>query len=145
MRLFATIFAVVFCLAIENGITSYLLVEVEENYGRPLSKKPIIQPEKSPLQEPVEPQDTRKLQPAVKDITIMLDVQSCCSAMGVASMCLGLCTDPGSPSARKVSTGWDNSCSIFDKIIERCFKAIAAPKKVKHPFLPQGIKLIFRT
>ena len=46
---------------------------------------------------------------------------SCCKQQNIPEMCLGLCTDPKSQSARSFASKWFNACSGYDKIIEKCF------------------------
>ena len=46
---------------------------------------------------------------------------SCCKQQNIPEMCLGLCTDSKSPSARSFASKWFNACSNYDKIIEKCF------------------------
>lgn len=62
---------------------------------------------------------------------------SCCKQQNIPEMCMGLCTDPKSPSARSFASKWFNACSGYDKIIEKCFAEslgdieyeVAIPKK----------------
>jgi len=62
---------------------------------------------------------------------------SCCKQQNIPEMCLGLCTDPKSQSARSFASKWFNACSGYDKIIEKCFaeslddieSEVAIPKK----------------
>ena len=120
--------------AIEIGITSYLLVQVEENGGNPLSKEPVILPGKGSLAHHLEPKRPENLlggtptykYPRMHDSQFNPSknfVQSCCIEKGVSKIYLGLCMEPMSSATRNRPTTWENACSNFDEIVENCFLA----------------------
>ena len=120
MKSFPIILAFVGCLAIENGITNYLLVEVEEDGRKDLPRDPAILP--GP------PIDKKHLIQDPKSTLRKKSVKSCCKENGVAAMCLGLCTGAKSLSARQFSSRWESACKRFDDIIEMCYMKSAEEK-----------------
>ena len=128
MKSFITPFAFLGCLAIEKGMTSYLLVEVEEGGGKTSPNEEVLLP--GPLPEPLDldgpkkPNPLNERDPLAPNPMSNLGKQSflsCCKENGVTGHCLGLCMGYESVSSLQFSSRWVSACKRFDSIYETCF------------------------
>jgi len=115
MRSFTVLLAIVCGLAIEQSLTSYLLVDVEENDGKsPPISNPLPEPKPNPINVV-----TVKPDPNPKSIA---SSASCCKQKGVPDNCMGLCMDPVYASR---SLSRSNACAQFKETIEKCFDGVS--------------------
>ena len=99
--------------------------EIPDSQGQHMPEPLVEKPDHHPLlPDSVLPSELLSNPSKIKEPTEIerrVTAISCCKQQNIPEMCLGLCTDPKSQSARSFASKWFNACSGYDKTIEKCF------------------------